>query len=315
MTSAFKKLFTDMIHAGGDESKLSKDMKKQMLKVFVKETHPYFLISDSYFFVPAYFTPAALNEFRDKFSNVNILDLKEKVILITSWNLELKRVNSDDVFTSYGNLEVRLIINSFKPQLQDALHPTRYPTNLYRDDEFKTTIQAFRHKQLQAAASKHSVNMAPLFSSKANVSQGIVSHAGDEWHFKEGTTRIASLGSAAKKSGASASAAKVKGGAAAKRGAKAAGKKATTKAGSKTLEKVLKYTPSKGKGATPAKGKQSAKRSVSKKGPLPTPSGKKSKSTTDKMTMQAFKQFLKYHDKGGKRATKSPGKGGKRSAK
>jgi len=61
--SAFKTLFTDLVNHGGDFNRLSKDLTKQMLKVFVKETAPYFLISDGYFFVPAYFTRAALDEF------------------------------------------------------------------------------------------------------------------------------------------------------------------------------------------------------------------------------------------------------------
>jgi len=56
MVSAFKTLFTDMVNACGESSKQNKELTKQMLKVFVKETHPFFLVSDSYFYVPAYFT-------------------------------------------------------------------------------------------------------------------------------------------------------------------------------------------------------------------------------------------------------------------
>jgi hypothetical protein len=146
--SAFKKLFTDIINADGDASKLNKDLSKQMLKVFVKETSPYFLVSDSFFYVPAYFTQAALDEYKKKFANVELNDLNAKVILISNWSLELKRVDSNAVFTSYAGVEVRLVIHSFKPQLTEALHPTRWPTNLYRDDEFKTTIQHFRHRSI-----------------------------------------------------------------------------------------------------------------------------------------------------------------------
>ena len=322
--SAFKSLFTDMINAGGDESKLSKDMRKQMLKVFVKESAPHFLVSDSFFYVPAYFTPAAMAEFKEKFSNVSIADLEAKVILITNWSLELKR---SDAFTSYAGLEVRLIVHSFKPQLQEQLHPVRWPTNLYRDDEFKTTVQAFRHSQIRAAAAKQSTDLAPLAGGKGDVSQGIVSSKGDEWSFKEGNTKVVALGGAAKAAAAPAAGAKVKGGAAAKRAGKAAakaGKKSAGKSAAKTTEKVMKFTPSK-KAATPAKGKTSTKRSVSKKGALPTPSGKKSKATTDRMTMATFKQFLKYHDKSGAKSsqtilgkrssTKSPAKGQKKAAK
>lgn len=69
--SAFKRLYTQMIAAGGDESKIPADMRKKDLQVFVKETRPYFLVSDSYFYVPAYFTPAAASEFKSKFSNTD----------------------------------------------------------------------------------------------------------------------------------------------------------------------------------------------------------------------------------------------------
>ena len=108
--------------------------------MFVKETRPYFLVSDSYFYVPAYFTPDAMEEYKSKFPQVNIQDLEGKVIVITNWSLELRKVNSVEVFTSYAGIECRLIIHSFKPQLKESLHPTRHPANLYRDDGIKTTI-------------------------------------------------------------------------------------------------------------------------------------------------------------------------------
>ena len=111
MASAFKTLFTEIVNAGGDFSKLNKDISKQSLKVFVKETAPYFLVSDSFFYVPAYFTQGALDDFSKKFPSVKPSDLTEKVILISSWSIELKKVDSNAVFTSYAGLEVRLIVN------------------------------------------------------------------------------------------------------------------------------------------------------------------------------------------------------------
>ena len=106
-------------------------------------------MTDGFFFVTCYFTKEAVTEFHSKFGNVNIVDLHDKVIVINNWSLELRRVNSAEVFTSYANLEVRLIVHSFKPNLQERLNPTRYPINLFRDDEFKTIIQHFRHQAIQ----------------------------------------------------------------------------------------------------------------------------------------------------------------------
>jgi hypothetical protein len=192
--SAFKKLFTDMINADGDASKLNKDLSKQMLKVFVKESTPYFLVSDSFFYIPAYFTQAALDEYKKKFASVELKDLNEKVILISHWSIELKRVDSSAVFTSYAGIEVRLIIHSFKPLLTDAIHPKRWPSNLYRDDEFKTTIQYFRHRSIQKALADHKSEDQPLNGKGDNIVSGI-----DDWHFKEGPTKVVTINGTTKK--------------------------------------------------------------------------------------------------------------------
>lgn len=144
------------------------DMRKKDLQVFVKESKPYFLVSDSYFYVPAYFTPAALADFKQKFSQITLEELETKVIVITKWSLELRKADNS-VFTSYAGLECRLIVHAFKPLLKEKLHPTRFPTNLYRDDEFKTTIQAFRHAQLKAAAAEKPVALAPITGGKGTV--------------------------------------------------------------------------------------------------------------------------------------------------
>ena len=114
--SAFKQLYTEMFNQGGDFGKVSKDLKKP-IKCYVKESFPHFLVSDGYFFVPVYFTKDAVSEYKQKFANVHITDLAEKVIVLNTWSLEMKKVNSAEVFTSYANLEVRLIVTSFKPNL------------------------------------------------------------------------------------------------------------------------------------------------------------------------------------------------------
>ena len=263
-SSAFKTLYTKMIKNGGNYSALDQSILKKDLQVFVKETSPYFLVSDSFFYVPAYFTQAAINEYNSKFPNVKMMDLERKVIVITKWSLELVKVNSAEVFTSYGGVECRLIVHSFKPQLKESLHPTRYPTNLYRDDEFKTAIQAFRHEQVVAAASKSKVDMAPI-NGTGNVTQGVLKNSCGEWKFTEGNTKVVTLapvpkakkaaaGGATKVSAKKAAGKKVakgkKGASAADAleagGSKAAGK--SSRAGKKSLTKRPKATPEGGKG-------------------------------------------------------------------
>ena len=322
--SAFKQLFTEMLNQGGDFSKVSKDLKKP-LKTYVKESYPFFLVTDGYFFVQAYFTKEAVAEYKAKFGNVNITELHDRVVVLNSWTLEMRKVNSAEVFTSYGNLEIRLIVSSFKPNLNERLNPTRYPINLFRDDEIKTQIQQFRHTAVQASLAK-SVKGDSLpdiakvsTASKSKVEGGIVKASaakGDDfsdYQFKEGSTATVSLKDiyvqehgAAGKPAEPAGVPKVKGGKAAAKaasksaakGKKVVGKKSTDK----TVEKVLKYTPSKSaaKKETPKKGDSSAKKSTTggkKQTPaMPSPGGKKSTKTTDQMTMAQFKKYLDWHN-------------------
>jgi hypothetical protein len=283
-TSAFKTLYTQMIQNGGDYDALPKDLLRKDLQVFVKETRPYFLVSDSYFYVPAYFTQAALNDYNSKFPQVNVLDLEGKVIVITKWSLELRKVNSAEVFTSYANVECRLIVHSFKPQLKETLHPTRYPTNLYRDDEFKTTIQAFRHQQVLAASASKSSSMAPLFGGKGNVCQGVNTNAVGEWSFKEGNTKTVALAGSKKRETGSATGAHVKGGA--KVTKKAISKGAASKVTSVDALMAVTKTP---KGGKASKGKKSATGAHA----TPDAAGKRSKPATGSaMTVAQYRKFL-----------------------
>lgn len=288
--SAFKTLFTDLVNNGGDFNRLSKDLTKQMLKVFVKETSPYFLISDGYFFVPAYFTRAALDEFEKKFSNIKVAQLNERVVLISNWSLELRRVDSNAVFTSYNGLEVRLIVHSFKPNLSEQVHPKRWPSNLYRDSEFKGTIQAFRHRCVQAAADKVAANDTPL--SCRNIADSVVAGK-DDWNFKDGNTAVISIGGG-RKAVAAGGVARVKAGAKGK--AKAAAK-AVAKKGN-VASKVANFAPKK----AAAKGKQS----TTGKRPASVGGKKSAVGTTDRMNMQTLKKFLK--SQAAKKGKKSAGK-------
>lgn len=76
--SAFKQLYSEIIKNGGDFSKFFQDKQsKKQIKCFVKESFPHFLVTDGFFFVPCYFTRKAVDDFKAKFTNINITDLKK----------------------------------------------------------------------------------------------------------------------------------------------------------------------------------------------------------------------------------------------
>jgi hypothetical protein len=272
MSSAFKSLYSDMIRKGGSGALPSKS-----IKCYVKESFPYFLVTDGFFYVPCYFTKKAVDEFHSKFASHNITDLKSRVITIQDWTLDMNRVNSANVFTSYGGIEIRMIVKSFKPVAQDVdlSAMTRHPVNLFRDDEMKTLIQNYIHDSVQIAVksgAKESIPDISKFEGKANVNQGVVPFSSGStftaYGFKDGKNATVDMTSIFKQekgaeelkkrlAGPSTSGkAKVVGGAKAGKAAK----KASSKGISSIVEKLAKYTP----GAKKSAAKKSTARILTK---------------------------------------------------
>ena len=332
--SAFKQLYSEMIKSGGEGN-----LPKQQIKCYVKESFPHFLVTDNYFYVACYFTKKAVDDFKSKYSNVNITDLKSRVIHITDWTLEMNKVNSADVFTSYGGLEVRLIVKSFQTRLNDKDNVilSRHPVNLFRDDEIKTLIQNYTHKCIKKSVSGAKENMLDIskFSNKGNVNQGVVSFASGNvfsgYSFKEGKTQTVDINSIFKQEkgpdalkrlqvGAHASSkVKVIGGA--KKGAKGKGKSASKASGvGAVADKITKFTP----GDRKSVGKRSNARIVSRAPTLQSPGGDKHAGTTDHQSMKEFQKMLNYikskgkptlGKRGGKHSTGHKHGSGKKSLK
>jgi hypothetical protein len=193
-----------MITKGGDFSKLPDSIPKRKITCYVKEAHPYFLVADDFFYIPCYFTKKAVDDFRAKNPSVKITDLKLRVIELSNWSLEMVKVNSADVFTSYGGLELRLIVKEFNLNQKQGVQRVkqgdlqRYPVNIYRDDEIKTLFQRYTHDALSSAV-KAGINKESLpdVSKKTSVSSGVVKfNSGDNfssWKFKEGKTAVVSI--------------------------------------------------------------------------------------------------------------------------
>ncbi len=99
------------------------------------------MISDGTFFIQAYFTKDVYQKcHQGKDVNINISDLGDGVIVITKWQIELAVANSTEEFTSYSGIEMKMIIQDFKVKINDESKLSKYPANLYRDDEAKMTI-------------------------------------------------------------------------------------------------------------------------------------------------------------------------------
>jgi hypothetical protein len=73
--------------------------------------------------------------------------LDERVVSFTSWNLEMVKTNSTENFTSYADIEVRLIVSAFTVN-KDGRYAPKYQKNLFRDDDIKTGILKYRHSAM-----------------------------------------------------------------------------------------------------------------------------------------------------------------------
>ena len=64
LESSFKYLFSEVFKNNGDVSKIPEKLKKTQIKCFVKESFPYFLVTDDFFYIPIYFTKKAVDQFK-----------------------------------------------------------------------------------------------------------------------------------------------------------------------------------------------------------------------------------------------------------
>lgn len=66
------------------------------------------------------------------------------MIDLISWSLELAMVDSSKAFTSYANLEMRILVHKFNVASEVSVElDKKYPVNLYRDDACRTYINEY----------------------------------------------------------------------------------------------------------------------------------------------------------------------------
>jgi hypothetical protein len=102
-----------------------------------------------------------------------VIDLKDVMVVINKWSVELTYSQSDKMsFTSYNGVEMRMVIHEMEIKKDYKVQLTKYPTNLYRDDKIKNSIQRY---MIESQASTVSVkqNISDSFKSVVlGVSQG-----------------------------------------------------------------------------------------------------------------------------------------------
>ena len=99
---------------------LPASLRKNM-RLIIIEMIPTVLVSDGHNFIEAIITKEAINDLRKYHSHVKFSNLRDKIIQVNKWSLQVDCVDSRQVFNSYQNLTIRLVIEQFKPQMHESL--------------------------------------------------------------------------------------------------------------------------------------------------------------------------------------------------
>lgn len=97
---------------------------------------PQILISDGFNFIEAVFTKESINEFRKNFSHCKFSSLKDKVIYLGKWSLFVDTADSQQVYNSFTNVTIKLVVESFKPFSYEQVN-SRYVNgvqSIFRDE-------------------------------------------------------------------------------------------------------------------------------------------------------------------------------------
>jgi hypothetical protein len=293
--SSFKGLYTNIITSGFDCKKSIP--KSKDLHVYVKESYPHFLVTDNFYFVRLYMTKKAVDDFHAANPSQHIVDLKSKTIKIKSWTIEMAK-SSNNNFTSYAGVEIKLIAHEFTTVKQDLVLD-RYPQNIYRDSSIKTLILDQLHKSFTSSVPSAALPDISKFG-KGSVSQGVVKAGANAATFTAGKTATEEMNKIFKQEKGQAAFDKLSGGSNVK--PKVSGGKVSKKAAKKVTAKKSSIV------AKIMKSDNNRKKTVNKlsTGGIPTPGGTDGKLTAGMHSQKDFVKMMKWYNQ--QKTTKTPKK-------
>lgn len=145
----FKKAAISLLEHDNDWSKVPASIKGPISAQCMVD-NPHFLVNDETHFIGAYLTKPAFDAYRKAFK-VKITDSKSEYFIIEHWHLELVKVDSDEIYTSYADREVRLVIEKLKHDPSSNLTANTFVENLHRDNDFKLQIARMNLEEVREA--------------------------------------------------------------------------------------------------------------------------------------------------------------------
>jgi hypothetical protein len=91
-----KKFFT---LADGDVEKEA--LFDKPIRLFMSENIPMVWLSDGYHFIEAQFSKGAISDFRRDFKHLKFYQLRDKILYLTKWRMEIRSCNSESCYNSH----------------------------------------------------------------------------------------------------------------------------------------------------------------------------------------------------------------------
>ena len=117
------------------------------MRLIMTENIPSVWLSDGFFFIEALFTKEAISEFRKNFSHLKFSHLRDKIVYVQRWSLQLRQRDSAKHYQTYNNLTVLLCVEQFK-LISHEVPSTRQihaAQNLHMEEEIRTMLDNLRH--------------------------------------------------------------------------------------------------------------------------------------------------------------------------
>jgi hypothetical protein len=84
-----KPILQSFFNCNCDIDAVHTELRKGM-RLLIHETIPYIWLSDGFNFIETHFTKDSMKEFRNNFSHVKFSSLREKIIYVSRWSLEIR---------------------------------------------------------------------------------------------------------------------------------------------------------------------------------------------------------------------------------
>ena len=106
------------------------------------------MLGDGFHYMEVEFTKEAMNIFQKEKNHVSFNNLRDRILYIVQWSLKLVFRDSYQTLNSYQNLSIVLVVERFKPIMNETPQQRQIHTctNVFAEKEIKAYLENTRHQ-------------------------------------------------------------------------------------------------------------------------------------------------------------------------